>query len=233
MPPTVTNAYEAVMNELRTRLALSPVHRDVWTLRATGKHTRTEITTALKHMLAHAHSEYEGMPKCWPCALARKAVEGQLTTSSRDSPMRKPCSIILGELCKRIINDASSSPSIKRGACIAAHTLCLAASKVDAATGRTLTLALAATIIPQLAHQVSGKYPAMIKRIISDAVSPSDQDPQHAGQPELGALFLRLASNTPLANLPDTNRAYVLNIIREKVSLAPNSLGPGQLRYTI
>jgi hypothetical protein len=101
--------------------------------------------------------------------------------------------------------------------------MCLAASKVDAATGRTLTLALAATIIPQLAHQVSGKYPATIKRIISEAVSPSDQDPQHAGQPELGALFLRLASSTPLANLPDTTRAYVLNIIREKASLAPNS----------
>ena len=153
MPPAVTNAYEAVMNELRTRLALSPVHRDVWTLRATGKHTRTEITTALKHMLAHAHSEYEGMPKCWPCALARKAVEGQLTTSSRDSPMRKPCSIILGELCKRIINDTSSSPSIKRGACIAVHTLCRAARRVNAADSATLTLALMATIVPQLALQ--------------------------------------------------------------------------------
>ena len=134
----------------------------------------------------------------------------------------RPCSVILSELCRHIIDDPTSVTSTKRGACIAAHSIYLNAREdADGAT-QDLHEALLSTVVAQLAAPDTGRYQGTVKNIILAAATPQDK-PTLGVRNNLDTHFLRLAINTPLSNLSETARQFAISIIREHASISPDS----------
>jgi hypothetical protein len=79
------------------------------------------------------------------------------------------------------------------------------------------------TVVAQLAEPDADKYQATIRNIIVTAMTPQHPECRAAIQRNLGTHFLQLAIDTPLTNLPEPARAFVLNIIREQASVTPDS----------
>jgi len=157
--------HSTVMIELAVRMISLPSIR---TLNASNKHTRGDIAKALKDVISHAKAETAAIEEqqkpaqlrwqstCWPCAEARRALErrppaSNLHFNAAIAMTSRPCSVILSELCRRVVDDTTTVTSTDRGACIAAHSIYLSAKGDDDAATQDLHEALLSTVVAQLA----------------------------------------------------------------------------------
>jgi hypothetical protein len=127
----------------------------------------------------------------------------------------RPCSVILSELCRRVVDDTTSVTSTKRGACIAVHSIYLSTKEDNDAATQDLHEALLSTVVAQLAAPDTGRYQGTVRNIILAAATPRGQPTLRIGN-NLAAHFLRLAISTPLPKLPESARQFALSIIASK-----------------